>query len=260
MAALAACTPDSALPSPVAANAPTGASEASPSSPAVLAEPSTAAPAVAAPTSASPSSAISTQYSLTDPTSQWVIVNKHRPLAPQNFVPPDLVQPDVRLAVSGEAALLNSTTAAATEKMFSAAAAEGVILALASGYRSYSTQIVTYNGYVNSSGQAAADRASARPGYSEHQTGWSFDISDGGGACSFQPCFAEQPAAVWAKANAYKFGFVVRYPWMFHETTGYFYESWHLRFIGLEAATDMATRGIETLEEYFGLDAAPDYL
>ncbi|MNI59050.1 D-alanyl-D-alanine carboxypeptidase [compost metagenome] len=65
---------------------------------------------------------------------------------------------------------------------------------------------------------------------------------------------------MWAKANAHKFGFVVRYPWMFHDTTGYFYESWHLRYIGVEAATDMATRGIATLEEYFGLEAAPDYL
>jgi D-alanyl-D-alanine carboxypeptidase len=208
----------------------------------------------------SPSSAAATQYSLTDPTSPWVVVNKHRPLNPQNYVPADLVQPAVRLAVSGEASLLNSTTAAAAEKMFGAAAAEGVIMALASGYRSYSTQVATYNGYVAGSGQAAADRASARPGFSEHQTGWSFDISDGGGACSFQPCFAEQPAAVWAKANAHKFGFVVRYPWMFHEITGYFYESWHLRYIGVEAATAMATGGIATLEEYFGLEAAPDYL
>ena len=212
------------------------------------------------PSSAAPSRAVASQHSLTDPTSPWVVVNKHLPLVPQDFVPADLVQPGVQLAVSGEAALLNSTTAAAAEKMFGAAASEGVIMTLASGYRSYSTQVATYNGYVASTGQAAADRASARPGHSEHQTGWSFDIGDGAGACSFQPCFAEQPAAVWAKSNAHKFGFVVRYPWMFHDTTGYFYESWHLRYIGVEAATDMFTRGIATLEEYFGLEAAPDYL
>jgi len=84
-------------------------------------------------------------------------------------------------------------------------------------------------------------------------------IGDGGGACEVQPCFAEQPAAVWAKANAYRFGFVVRYPWMQHATTGYFYESWHLRYIGVEAATDMRKRGIATLEQYFGLEAAPGY-
>lgn len=133
-------------------------------------------------------------------------------------------------------------------------------MTLASGYRSFQTQTATYNGYVDSRGQASADTASARPGFSEHQTGWAFDIGDGGGECSFQPCFAEQPAAVWAKANAFKYGFVVRYPWMLHEITGYYYEPWHLRFVGVEAATDMANRGIGTLEEYFGLEAAPGYL
>ncbi|NWL27847.1 peptidase M15 [Paenarthrobacter ureafaciens] len=256
--ALSACTPETPAPSPAAADTPTG----TPSATATTQAPEVT-PAAAATTThpaPPPSSAAATQFSLTDPTSPWVVVNKHRPLNPQNYVPADLVQPAVRLAVNGEASLLNSTTAAAAEKMFGAAAAEGVIMALASGYRSYSTQVATYNGYVAGSGQAAADRASARPGFSEHQTGWSFDISDGGGACSFQPCFAEQPAAVWAKANAHKFGFVVRYPWMFHEITGYFYESWHLRYIGVEAATAMATGGIATLEEYFGLEAAPDYL
>lgn len=213
--------------------------------------------AAAAPPSAA--SRLAKQYSLTAPASPWVIVNKHRPLKPANYVPADLVQPRVALAVTGEAAQLNRTTAAAAERMFAAAAADGVTMTLASGYRSYATQTVTYNGWVSSQGRAAADTASARPGYSEHQTGWSFDIGDGGGACSFQPCFAEQPAAVWAKANAHRFGFVVRYPWMQHTITGYFYESWHLRYIGVEAATDMRKRGIATLEQYFGLPAAPGY-
>ncbi|MFE4197473.1 D-alanyl-D-alanine carboxypeptidase family protein [Paenarthrobacter sp. NPDC056912] len=268
MTALAACTPENSVPSPAAADAPSTTPSATPSAAsssatasAIASEPAPVTPATVTPAAnTAPSSAAATQHSLTDPTSPWVVVNKHRPLNPQDFVPADLVQPNIRLAVSGEAALLNSTTADAAAKMFAAAAAEGVIMALASGYRSYATQVVTYNGYVASTGQAAADRASARPGHSEHQTGWSFDIADGGGACSFQPCFADQPAAVWAKANASRFGFVVRYPLMFHDITGYFYESWHLRYIGLEAATEMAARGIATLEEYFGLEAAPDYL
>jgi len=224
-------------------------------------EPATATPTpTAAPTPTSPAARLSQQHSLTDPASPWVVVNKHRPLSPADYVPADLVQPNITLAVSGEAAQLNRTTAAAAEQMFAAAAQEGVTMTLASGYRSYGTQVATYNGYVASRGQAEADTASARPGYSEHQTGWAFDIGDGGGACSFQPCFAEQPAAVWAKANGHHFGFVVRYPWMLHEITGYYYESWHLRYIGVEAATDMATRGVATLEEYFGLEAAPGYL
>jgi zinc D-Ala-D-Ala carboxypeptidase len=262
---LAACTPEapasvppssaSASASSPAAVTPTPTSESTTAAPA----PEVAAPAEPSPTP-SPSSALPRQFSLTDPASPWLVVNKHRPLVPADYVPADLVTPAVAVSASGEAALLNSTTAAAAEAMFSAAARDGVAMVLASGYRSYSTQAATYNGYVASRGQADADTASARPGHSEHQTGWAFDIADGNGVCGFQPCFADQPAALWAKANGHRFGFVVRYPWMFHQITGYYYEPWHLRYIGVEAATDMVNRGINTLEEYFGVEAAPGYL
>ncbi|TLM74714.1 D-alanyl-D-alanine carboxypeptidase family protein [Pseudarthrobacter sp. NamB4] len=259
---LAACTPGAPK-----AVAPSSASpSASPSAAAVTAAASPTAepptPAAASPEPSptpSPSATLPRQFSLTDPASPWLIVNKHRPLVPAAYMPPDLVQPAVAMTVSGEASLLNSTTAAAAEAMFAAAAQDGVSMVLASGYRSYNTQVATYNGYVASRGQADADTASARPGYSEHQTGWAFDIADGNGVCGFQPCFADQPAAVWAKANGHRFGFVVRYPWMFHPITGYYYEPWHLRYIGVEAATDMVNRGIFTLEEYFGVEPAPGY-
>ncbi|UYY80642.1 M15 family metallopeptidase [Arthrobacter sp. YA7-1] len=262
MAALAACTPDNRVATPTSTPSPSGPAP-TPAAATTTAVPSAAPtdqPPSGAPPSKAPSAALSQQFSHSDPASQWVIVNKHRPLTPLRFVPADLVQPRVQLAVSGEASLLNSTTAAAAEKLFAAATSAGVTLTLASGYRSFQTQTATYNGYASTRGQASADTASARPGFSEHQTGWAFDIGDGGGACSFEPCFADQPAAVWAKANSYKFGFVVRYPWMLNEVTGYYYEPWHLRFIGIEAATDMSKRGIGTLEEYFGLEAAPGYL
>ncbi|ABK04293.1 D-Ala-D-Ala carboxypeptidase, Metallo peptidase, MEROPS family M15B [Arthrobacter sp. FB24] len=271
LTALAACTPDAGTRPPSSSSASATSASASqaaapstagPATSPTVTEPGTTPPAVptSAPTPTSPAAGLAQQHSLTDPASPWLVVNKHRPLSPADYVPADLVQPNIALAVSGEAAQLNSTTAAAAEQMFAAAAGDGVTMTLASGYRSYGTQVATYNSYVASRGQAEADTASARPGFSEHQTGWAFDIGDGGGACSFQPCFAEQPAAVWAKANAHRFGFVVRYPWMFHEVTGYYYESWHLRFIGVEAAADMSAKGIATLEEYFGLEAAPGYL
>ena len=267
LAALSACSPEAARPTSSAAASPSATSTftATPSvtaSATPSAEPLPGSPAAAASETApppAPSAAAAPRHSLTDPASPWVVVNKHRPLSPAAYVPPDLVQPRVRLATSGEAALLNSTTAAAAEKMFAAASASGVVMTLASGYRSFNTQIGTYNKWVQAEGQAAADTASARPGHSEHQTGWSFDIGDGSGRDSFTPAFANQPAAVWAKANAHVFGFVVRYPWMFHEITGYYYEPWHLRFVGVEAAGEMNTRGIATLEEYFGLEAAPAY-
>lgn len=285
LTALSACTAGQPSPSPgpgtpapapgapassatAAASAGASASAASGPVPADAAAAASSPSAAAAPPSSSPvppshapsAAAPGPQHSLSDPSSPWVVVNKHRPLSPAEFVPPDLVRPAVRLATSGEAALLNSTTAAAAVKMFTAAAADGVVLTLASGYRSFATQTATYGSYVRSRGQAEADTASARPGYSEHQTGWAFDIGDGGGACSFQPCFAGQPAAVWVKANAHRFGFVVRYPWMLHGITGYYYEPWHLRYVGVDAARDMSTRGIATLEEYFGLPPAPAYL
>jgi len=261
---LAACTPEApkaAAPSSSAAPSPSPSPAAATASAGPTADAATVGQPPEAPSpTASPSAALARQFSLDDPASPWVIVNKHRPLRPADYVPADLVRPAVAISAAGEAALLNSTTAAAAEAMFAAAARDGVAMVLASGYRSYSTQMTTYNGYVAARGQADADTASARPGYSEHQTGWAFDIGDGGGACSFQPCFAEQPAATWAKANGHRFGFVVRYPWMLHPITGYYYEPWHLRYVGAEAATDMLNRGIGTLEEYFGLDAAPAYL
>ncbi len=270
LAALTACGPGagSAPPPGASPTAPTtSAGAASPLLPATASTAEAQAPAqsdtatAAPPPAAAPSaSAPGTRHSLTDPASPWVVVNKHRPLSPATFEPADLVRPRIRLATSGAAALLNSTTAAAAERMFAAAAADGVVLTLASGYRSYATQEATYGNHLSTRGQAEADTASARPGYSEHQTGWSFDIGDGGGACGFLPCFAQQPAAAWAATNGHRFGFVVRYPWMFHEITGYYYEPWHLRYVGIETATDMANRGIRTLEEYFGLAAAPAYL
>ena len=267
LAALSACSPGEA-PSPVPPSAApattTTAAGSVTASPTATVTPSAEAPPTApetTPAGTPPAPAPpAARHSLTDPASPWVVVNKHRPLSPARYAPADLVQPRVRLATSGDAALLNSTTAAAAEKMFAAAAAAGVVITLASGYRSFDTQVATYNRWVQAEGQAAADTASARPGYSEHQTGWAFDIGDGSGRDSFTPAFANQPAAVWAKANAHLFGFVGRYPWMFHEITGYYYEPWHLRFVGAEAAGEMQTRGIATLEEYFGLEAAPAYL
>ena len=269
LAALSACTPGAARPTASAQGAPAfpSATTAGTTASATVgatpsAEPlpdSPAATASSTPPSAAGTAAAAPRHSLTEPASPWVVVNKRRPLSPAAYVPADLVQPRVRVATSGEAALLNRTTAGAAEQMFAAAAAAGVVLTLASGYRSFNTQIATYNRWVSAEGQAAADTASARPGYSEHQTGWSFDIGDGSGRDSFTPAFANQPAAVWAKAKAHLFGFVVRYPWMFHDVTGYYYEPWHLRYVGVETAGDMHTRGIATLEDYFGLEAAPAY-
>nr|WP_179389177.1 M15 family metallopeptidase [Psychromicrobium silvestre] len=196
--------------------------------------------------------------SLDDPRSIWVIVNKRRPLKPANYHPSDLVRPAVSSNVGGETAMLRAPAAAALEKMAKAAQVHGTPLTLVSGFRSYQTQVSTYGSFAAATGISGADHASARPGYSEHQTGLAVDIGNGGG-CNLQPCFAGQPLAAWVAQNCHTFGFVVRYQLNFQDQTGYFAEPWHLRYVGVELATAVKKSGLHSLEQYFGLDPAPDY-
>ncbi|MDP5228039.1 MULTISPECIES: M15 family metallopeptidase [Arthrobacter] len=260
-AALSACTPSAA---PSAGSTTTARTTASPT-PAASGSPSatpSARPTITTPPKP-PAPYLSLpgkHFSFDDPRSPWVVVNKRRPLRPVDFVPPDLRQPAVSTSASGELALVNATTATAAESMFAAASADGVGLVLASGYRSHATQLRLYGSYAAARGTADADTASARPGFSEHQTGWAFDLEDSGGACAFLPCFADQPAAQWAAARAAEFGFIVRYRMDQEHVTGYLAEPWHLRYIGVAAALDMRRKGIKNLEDYFGIPAAPGYL
>ncbi|HFI0401996.1 TPA: LD-carboxypeptidase LdcB/DacB [Streptococcus suis] len=115
-----------------------------------------------------------------------------------------------------------------------------------SGFRSYETQASLYQSYVNQDGQAAADTYSARPGYSEHQTGLAFDLLDSSGNLLEEPT-----ASQWLAENAHHYGFIVRYLPGKEYSTGYMAESWHVRYIGQEA-TDIYNSGL-TLEEYFGV-------
>ncbi|MGQ7337548.1 LD-carboxypeptidase LdcB/DacB [Streptococcus suis] len=115
-----------------------------------------------------------------------------------------------------------------------------------SGFRSYETQASLYQSYVDQDGQAAADTYSARPGYSEHQTGLAFDLMDSSGNLLEEPT-----ASQWLADNAHRYGFIVRYLPGKEYSTGYMAESWHVRYIGQEA-TDIYNSGL-TLEEYFGV-------
>ncbi|WP_443069927.1 M15 family metallopeptidase [Subtercola sp. YIM 133946] len=149
----------------------------------------------------------------------------------------------------------------AMHTMFGAAKAEiGTQLVAQSGYRDYGVQVKAYNYYVNLDGVAGADLTSARPGFSEHQTGLAMDILDTTSGCSTDGlCFANTGAGQWLAANAYRFGFILRYPADKTAVTGYEYEPWHFRYVGVDLATEMHTTGVETLEEFFGLPPAPDY-
>ncbi len=230
---------------------PATADEAVPTVPGTSGTPAATAtsPATPAPTSPpTPTSPPAPTYSLTDPTSIWVVVNKRRPLDPLTYAPTDLTP-------VGDGQVMRRAAANALLALFAAARAHGLLLRADSGYRSYAYQVGVHARVVRNLGQAEADIGSALPGYSEHQTGWAVDV--GGGGCDITTCFGSTPQGRWVAANAYRWGFIVRYPQGAQAITGYEYEPWHIRYVGTELAGQMHARGIATLEQFFGLPAAP---
>ncbi|MFE5670120.1 M15 family metallopeptidase [Agromyces sp. NPDC056523] len=186
--------------------------------------------------------------SIDDPDSIWVVVDKLRPLQPMDYAPGDLVS--VPVPHTWEP-MLRREASDAVVAMFAAARSEaGLALASNSAYRSYAAQ---QNVYVGD------DELTARPGFSEHQTGLSIDIGPESGTCVLEVCFADTPEGKWLRDNAYRFGFLLRYPADKQPVTGYQFEPWHFRYIGVELAAEMRTTGVTTLEEFFGLPAAPAY-
>lgn len=202
------------------------------------------------PQEATPPAFDKNKYSHDDVTSIWVVVNKQRPLNPKTYAPNDLVS-------VGGGQQMRQEAAGALKQLIAEAKAEGLTISPLSGYRSYSTQVSVYNNEVNTYGQAVADTESARPGTSEHQTGLAIDV--GGGGCGIENCFGNTPAGKWVAANAYKYGFIVRYTTDKQQITGYRAEPWHIRYIGTELSNQMHTQGVTTLEEFFSLPAAPAY-
>lgn len=188
------------------------------------------------------------QYSISDPSSIWIVVNKQRSLNPLAYAPTDLV-------LIGNGQNMRKEAAAALQNMYSDAKAAGYNLVSESGYRSYATQTSVYNNEVKLYGQTTADQQSARPGYSEHQTGWAVDIGTAG---CYEDCFGKTAAALWVKENAHKYGFIQRYLESKSDITGYRPEPWHFRYVGVSLATELQKTG-QTLEEFFGLGAAPSY-
>lgn len=195
--------------------------------------------------------------SVDDPASLWVVSDKLRPLEPVDYAPTDLVTPDV---AHQNPPTLRAEPAAAVVAMFQAGEAEGAgSFQVQSAYRSYDTQVSVYAGWVQRLGQAQADAQSARPGFSEHQTGLALDISPVPLSCALQACFGDTTQGRWLAANAWRFGFLLRYPADQVAVTGFTYEPWHFRYVGVPLATEMHDTGVTTLEEFFGLPAAPDY-
>ncbi len=189
---------------------------------------------------------------VSDPQSISALVNKIFAL-PSDYVPGDLVEPKVPFIFTekDEKRLMRKEAAQALEKMFTAAKQQGVQLAGVSGYRSYQTQRSLFDYYVRTQGEEVARKYSAEPGHSEHQTGLAMDVSGSTGACAADDCFADTPEAKWLAQHAVEFGFIIRYPKGKEGITGYFYEPWHLRYVGTATAAAVTAKGV-TLDEYFG--------
>jgi D-alanyl-D-alanine carboxypeptidase len=143
---------------------------------------------------------------------------------------------------------VDPTAKSALSKMIAAAKKDGIKLWICSGYRDYDLQSRLYNNYVKKDGKEKADTYSARPGHSEHQSGLAFDLN------RTDSSFNGTPEALWIAANAHKYGFIVRYPEGKMDITGYKYEPWHVRYLGVELATSVYESGL-TLEEYLGIDS-----
>lgn len=174
-------------------------------------------------------------YSIQGKYDEIVIANKHYPLS-KDYNP-------------GE----NPTAKAELLKLIAAMQQAGFPISdHYSGFRSYETQTQLYQEYVNKDGKAEADRYSARPGYSEHQTGLAFDLIGTDG-----DLVTEEKAAQWLLDHAADYGFVVRYLKGKEKETGYMAEEWHLRYVGKEAK-DIAASGL-SLEEYYGFEGG-DYV
>lgn len=177
--------------------------------------------------------------------SSTVVVNKKHKL-PDTYIPSPLV------SIGG--VQLRQDAKSAMDDLLAAASVAGYSLKILSGYRSYSYQANLYNSYVARDGKIAADTYSARPGFSEHQLGLAGDVGNSNGSCDLETCFGDSAAGKWIASNAQNYGFIVRYPRGKELETGYQYEPWHLRYLGIDIAKSVYSSG-ETLDQYYNITA-----
>jgi D-alanyl-D-alanine carboxypeptidase len=171
-----------------------------------------------------------------DPGSMLALVSKHFSL-PENYIPDDLVY-------VGHTQL-RAEAAGALNEMISAAQADGHILWSQSGFRPFSMQAELHGAYAAQDGIETADRYSARPGFSEHQTGLVTDLND------ITAAFGSRAEGQWVASHAHEYGFIVRYTNENANITAYIPEPWHIRYIGIQAANTMREQGISSFEEYW---------
>ena len=170
-----------------------------------------------------------------------ILCNKYNKL-PKNYIPA-LVSMDGKYSKGGK---LHPEAYEAFKKLADDARKLGYKIIINSGYRSYSSQTSIYNNYVNRDGRDTADTYSARPGHSEHQTGLAIDVTSSGRFSSF----GSTKEYLWMKANAHKYGYILRYTKKNQGITGYMNEEWHYRYVGIDAA-DYIYKNDITFEEYY---------
>lgn len=185
-----------------------------------------------------------------------VIVNKQRNL-PSTYEPKDLTVPNVPFTFKGKSPkkLMRKEAAHALEQLFAQAKKDKIELKAVSGYRAYGTQKAIFDRNAKLKGEAEANRTSAIPGQSEHQTGLAMDISSSSANYALEPSFGKTKEGKWLAKNAPKFGFVIRYLKGKEKITGYSYEPWHVRYVGKELAQEVSAKDL-TLEEFF-LNSVP---
>lgn len=197
---------------------------------------------------ASPINALKEDYN--SDASLWRVVSKDYPLTDSHYTPANLQFATVasRSDKSNEERSLRADIMPDVEKLFAAMKERGYDMLIGSGYRSYNLQNMYFTNYARAKGEAEANKYSARPGQSEHQTGLVVDIAYTSMQCYLDSCFADTPAGQWIAAHAHEYGFIVRYPKDKTEITKYIYEPWHLRYVGKDLATVLHQTGL-TLDE-----------
>ncbi|QXE20763.1 D-alanyl-D-alanine carboxypeptidase family protein [Clostridium sp. 001] len=182
-----------------------------------------------------------------------ILVNKNHRLS-SNYIPENLTMPNVGFSSSAshEEKMMQGEAAEQLENLFKYAHKKGINLYGVSAYRSYKSQKQVYDERVRRVGKKQADEYVAYPGTSEHQTGLAIDVTNEDGAQGrLMVDFGQTREGKWLKANAYRFGFIMRYPKEKEAITGYNYESWHIRYVGVKAAKEIYGKNI-VLEEYLG--------
>lgn len=203
------------------------------------------------------SSSCNTAKTHNNPGSIDVVVNKKHCMQPVTYIPSDLV---TVIDSNGNSYPLSAKAAPSFKAMSDAAAAAGEPFYLTSTYRSYSDQVSTYAYWVNTSGKDGADTYSARPGYSEHQTGLAFDVAATVNGTNYVLSdFDRTSQYAWLQAHAADYGFIQRYYAGSESITGYEAEEWHYRYVGVDVAKDMQAKGIKTLEQYWGISGGDYY-